>query len=294
MLNWLNDLSWAVAMRSEFLTPVFKGFSALGYGGFLFLFLPIGYWIFSKDIFARMGLLLLLSALLNAYLKDLFQDPRPDPVFQLDPRIGETYGFPSGHAQMAVVVWFWIAWETRKAWMWTLSILLVSGICLSRLYLGVHDVADVAGGIVIGLASLILFVFLTSKKFDWWHKLNPLWHVLAIAAICFFFFATWPGKLPGEVVGYGVLLVGLWAGVGWERRKLFFARHEDTWRVLLSVLLGVSFFLFLRKGFHQIGIWFESVKMYIGLFQALFLGIYISAIAPWMFQRLHLAKRKKV
>ena len=109
MQNWLHDLEWAVAMRSDLLTPVFKGFSALGYSGFLFLFVPIGYWILSKDIFARVGLWLLLSALLNAYLKDLFQDPRPDPLFQLDPHVGRSYGFPSGHAQIAVVIWFWIA-----------------------------------------------------------------------------------------------------------------------------------------------------------------------------------------
>ena len=129
-------MEWTLALRADWLTPIFKGFSFLGYGGFLLLFLPLGYWVWSKNIFARMGLLLILTSLLNAWLKDLFQDPRPDPVFQLDPEVGNSYGFPSGHAQIAVAVWFWIAWEARKPWIWIISSILVAGICFSRLYLG--------------------------------------------------------------------------------------------------------------------------------------------------------------
>jgi len=178
--NWLYDMEWAIALRNDLLTPVFKSFSALGYGGFLLLFVPIGYWIFSKKTFARVGLWLLLSVLLNAYLKDLFQDPRPDPIFQLDPHVGQSYGFPSGHAQIAVVIWFWIAWQARKRSVWILSSILVIGICFSRLYLGVHDVEDVLGGMGIGLFSLLIFISLTTKKFEWLHNLNTLWQVFSI------------------------------------------------------------------------------------------------------------------
>ena len=42
MQNWLHNMEWAIAMRSDLLTPVFKAFSALGYSGFLLLFVPIG------------------------------------------------------------------------------------------------------------------------------------------------------------------------------------------------------------------------------------------------------------
>ncbi len=46
MQSWLHDMEWAIAMRSDLLTPVFKAFSALGYSGFLLLFVPIGLILF--------------------------------------------------------------------------------------------------------------------------------------------------------------------------------------------------------------------------------------------------------
>ena len=242
-------MEWAIAIRSDLLTPLFKGFTAVGYGSFLFFFMPLGYWILSKNIFARVGLWLLLSAILNAYLKDLFQDPRPDAVFQLDPAVGLSYGFPSGHAQTAIVVWFWIAWEVRKTWMWVLSTILVLGISFSRLYLGVHDMGDVLGGLFIGLVSLLIFIFVTSKRFEWWHKLNPVWQVLALGIIEAFFFLTWPGSPSLGVTGYGFLLLGLWIGVILERRWIFFQKHSNWVRLIASCVLGVVLFYALRKGF---------------------------------------------
>jgi glycerophosphoryl diester phosphodiesterase len=293
MQNWLHNMDWAVAMRSDVLTPVFKGFSALGYGGFLLLFVPTGYWIFSKNIFARMGLWLLLSALLNAYLKDLFQDPRPDPVFQLDTHVGQSYGFPSGHAQIAIVVWFWLAWEARKTWIWIVSSILVAGICFSRLYLGVHDVEDVLGGIGIGIISLIVFIFLTSKRFDWWHNLNFFWQILAIVIIEAFFFLTWPGSLPTVMIGYGIFLIGFWMGVGIERKVLFFQKHSDWRRVIASATIGLIVFIALRKGFQAAGALLENGKTAVALIQAFVSGVYLAALAPWIFQRLKLADKGK-
>jgi len=287
----LHNMEWAVAIRSDLLTPVFKAFSALGYGGFLLLFVPIGYWIFNKNIFARMGLWLLLSALLNAYLKDLLQDPRPDPVFQLDPAVGQSYGFPSGHAQIAIVIWFWIAWEARKTWIWILSSILVAGICFSRLYLGVHDVEDVIGGIAIGLLSLLIFIFLTTKRFQWWHNLHFLWQILGIAIIEAFLFFTWPGKLSGDAIVYGVFLLGFWLGVGIERSRIFFQKHR-TWRqITVSGLIGVIILIALRKGIQILTATLEIGRMTVAYIQALISGVYITALAPWIFQRLKLADK---
>lgn len=287
MQNWLYDMEWAVALRNDLLTPVFKSFSALGYGGFLLLFVPIGYWIFSKKTFARVGLWLLLSVLLNAYLKDLFQDPRPDPIFQLDPHVGQSYGFPSGHAQIAVVIWFWIAWQARKRSVWILSSILVIGICFSRLYLGVHDVEDVLGGMGIGLLSLLIFISLTTKKFEWLHNLNTLWQVFSIILIEAFFFLTWPGKLQGRLIGLGVFLIGFWIVVGIDRKRVFFQKHPDWWRVIVSGVIGLIVLIALRKGLGML----EIGRMDIVLTRALISGIYMIALTPLIFQLLKLGDK---
>lgn len=284
-------MEWAIAIRSDLLTPLFKAFTALGYGGFLFLFLPLGYWLLSKNIFARVGLWLLLSAILNAYLKDLFQDPRPNPVFLLDREVELSYGFPSGHAQMAIVVWFWIAWEVRKTWMWILSTTLVLGISFSRLYLGVHDLGDVLGGIVIGLVSLMIFIFVTTKRFWWWCRLHSLWQVLALLIIEAIFFLSWPGKTSLNVKWAGALLMGFWIGVIIERRWIFFQKPPGWVRMIASGVIGVILYIALQKGFYLVTAMFENGKTTVIFFQAFAMGVYVTALAPWIFQRIRLAKK---
>jgi membrane-associated phospholipid phosphatase len=289
MTGWLHNMEWAIAIRSDALTPVFKAFSAMGYGGFYLLFLPIGYWAINKRIFTRLALLLVFSSLLNAYLKDLFQDPRPDPMFQLDPGVGTSFGFPSGHSQIAVTTWFWLAWEVRKRWTWALSVVLVAGICFSRLYLGVHDLEDVIGGIGIGLVLFGIFAFLNGEKFRWRQAITPIWQLVIIGLIEATFFLTWPGELLPEALGFGLFLLGFWVGVILDRKRLYFEKHPDKWRVIVSCILGIAVFIAVNKGFSGISNLFGNYGDLVKIILALVLGAYISALAPWMFQRLKLA-----
>ncbi len=68
-----------------------------------------------------------------------------------------SYGFPSGHTSVAVTVWGALALMFRKKWLTYLSIALIVLIPFSRIYLGVHFLADVIGGYVLG--GLILWIF---------------------------------------------------------------------------------------------------------------------------------------
>lgn len=291
MQDWLHNVDFFIGMRSVLTTPVMIGFSTLGSSGFLLLFLAVGYWMLSKEIFARMGLWLVLSMLLNGYLKDLFKDPRPDAFFQLDSSVLGSYGFPSGHAQMAVVVWLWLAWKARKTWVWILSSILVIGICFSRLYLGVHDLEDVIGGMGIGLLSLLLFVFLTTRRFEWSQNMHPLWQMMGIAIIEAFFFLTWPGKIPERAGWSGVFLVGFWLGVCVERKRLAFQKHRDWRRVLISGVFGIIVFIALRIAFRTVMDALGNGRMVVGLIYALVSGAYVTALAPWIFQNLKLANK---
>src|SRR5512139_126576 len=103
MESFLHDLSWVLPLRSDIATAIFNGFTALGYLPFYLALLPLGYWLWDKDMFTRLAVLIMASALVNGFLKDLFDDPRPALEFALDPRVRESYGLPSGHAQVAVV-----------------------------------------------------------------------------------------------------------------------------------------------------------------------------------------------
>jgi undecaprenyl-diphosphatase len=102
--------------------------------------------------------------LLNVALKHAFQRARPvfeEPLLSLG-----TYSFPSGHAAGSTVFYGILAAYlicNLRLWRWRLliamsSVVLVSLVALSRMYLGVHYLSDVVAGIVesIGWLAFIL------------------------------------------------------------------------------------------------------------------------------------------
>ena len=125
-----DDISWVVSLRYAQITPVFEFFTWLGYRDFLFLFIPFIYWCFDRKTFGRLVLLVFFTALINIWLKDFFQDPRPDPSLSIDPWLhdNQSYGFPSGHSQLAVIIWLYIALNVENSLVRIFS--LVSLICV--------------------------------------------------------------------------------------------------------------------------------------------------------------------
>ena len=146
---------------------------------------------------------------------------------------------------------------------------------------------DVLGGMGIGLLSLLIFISLTTKKFEWLHNLNTLWQVFSIILIEAFFFLTWPGKLQGRLIGLGVFLIGFWIVVGIDRKRVFFQKHPDWWRVIVSGVIGLIVLIALQKGLGML----EIGRMDIVLTRALISGIYMIALTPLIFQLLKLGDK---
>lgn len=63
---------------------------------------------------------------------------------------GLDFGLPSGHTSSAFAVWGGLAVVFRRRWLAWLAALMIALIAFSRLYLGVHFLADVVGGAVLG------------------------------------------------------------------------------------------------------------------------------------------------
>jgi membrane-associated phospholipid phosphatase len=63
-----------------------------------------------------------------------------------------SFGFPSGHCASTVVIWGMIALLFRRKSLAVIAWGLVPLMALSRMYLGMHFLADVLGGTIIGLA----------------------------------------------------------------------------------------------------------------------------------------------
>lgn len=141
------------------LQPLALFFSALGTEGCYLVLLPLVYWLWNRRIGARLGIMLLLSVMVNDIFKLAFHLPRP---FWVDASLVPaliaqewSFGFPSGHAQGAFLVWPYLALRaTRKNLFLVLAFVLAFCIAASRLVLGVHWPLDVVGGALIAIGIL--------------------------------------------------------------------------------------------------------------------------------------------
>ena len=132
---------------------LFRGLTFLGDATFFLLFLPLGYWFGPRRLFARTTVLLIATVLVNSWLKNYFQVPRPSGPHLVE---AEGWSFPSGHAQVAAFLWPWLVLELRRPALWPAALLLVAGVAWSRVFLGVHYPTDIAVGTVLG--GLIAFI----------------------------------------------------------------------------------------------------------------------------------------
>lgn len=139
--------------------------------GTLVMALLIGAWWRRRN---ERGWLLALAAtvpgglVLNVLLKYVFHRARPhfdDPLLTLP-----TYSFPSGHAVAATLVYGLLAcYAVRHAraagarvGAVALACLMVALVGVSRMYLGVHYLSDVLGGVAEGCAWLAVCITATS------------------------------------------------------------------------------------------------------------------------------------
>ena len=91
--------------------------------------------------------------------------PRPD-VERLSS--APTESFPSGHVAAAVTFYVGLAlivgWHTERrdlrALAWTAGLLIPVGMVASRLYLGMHYISDVIGGLILGGLSLLIALWI--------------------------------------------------------------------------------------------------------------------------------------
>lgn len=102
-----------------------------------------------------------MGGLLNLWLKAAFARARPELAEAL--RGAHGYSFPSGHAMGSTVVFGalgYLAFRIFRTWRSraiavAVTASMVVAIAASRIYLGVHWISDIAGGISAGLVWLV-------------------------------------------------------------------------------------------------------------------------------------------
>lgn len=291
LYSFLNDISWVVNLRTPYLTPLFEFFTWLGYRDFLFMFIPFVYWCFDRKIFGRLVIIVFFTAIINSLLKDIFQDPRPDFSLNIDPwlQTEASFGFPSGHTQIAVVIWLYIALVAKNSIVRTVSILFLLGVPLSRIYLGVHDIGDVLGGMIFGLITLYLASIVYKNIEIGKINFTIFTQYAGLIIIFIILYFLWPSDHETTIVtGIGGLIIGFFIGKNIDYKYFNFKRIPNTYFHYFSCFFALIIFIllneFLELGFELMSLptWFESSV------SSLILGLYISFIGLYLLSKIRL------
>lgn len=140
-------------------------------GGTIFfvVLLPFIYICYDKRFGIKLGFALLTSGIINGFFKFIGHSYRPiglsDSILAVqDTLIKETsFGFPSGHSHVSILIWGLLFIYFKNRWMRILSLFFIIFTPFSRIYAGVHYPGDVLGGFTMGLLQLLFTEWLFKK-----------------------------------------------------------------------------------------------------------------------------------
>lgn len=273
-----NDLSWVEGIRSPFLNIFFDTISLAGYPTFLILFISFGYFYWSPARFSRIAMMLFISALINTFLKDFFQDPRPAIELMLDPKVGTSYGWPSGHSQIAVTLWGLLAYELKNKWITVGAISTILLIAFSRMYLGVHDFGDVFAGLLIG--GIILSVWHYAVINNWYEKLTKRHWLILIILFQLILYIFYPSHEGHELsIWFLGVMTGWFLGLSnisliSNSFKRFFLSISATAIIFISLIYITQL---------EAGIQYKGV---LGIIYSYLLGMMFAILVTWLIPRL--------
>jgi len=275
-------MDWVLAIRTPLLTPFFQNVTWLGYGDFLFLFIPFCYWFCEREYYNVFPQFVFISAVINSFSKSLFQDPRPDNYLNIDPwldTLDPSFGFPSGHAQLAVIIWGFIFLRSNNFYIKIISLFLLLTISFSRIYLGVHDISDVIGGMIIGILSLIFLELILRKKIAFLNRVNieniGIIYLFSFLILLFF----WPNENNGVLIGLGSLIIGFWLGKLIDQKYFKFDNSINLLPRIVSAIIALIGFIALNNLIDKFIIQILNNHYLEIAVPSLILGLYISLIS---------------
>ena len=230
--------------------------------------LSLLYWTLDREQSALVVSYIVAGGALVLLLKLGFAMPRPE--VELVAREYDQYGFPSGHAFTATVVYGGLVHvfeRYRNPATMLAAAVLVAAIALSRVVIGVHFLADVIAGVAIGVSFLVVMDRVTDGDPVRGFAVALALGVPAVAAA-----AVAGAELELAVVSLGSAVGGLAAATVLDSIPELRSRREGVALVVVGLLylVAVSSLEEMLLGIHP--------GLGVVLFAVLIAGI---MLAPW-------------
>lgn len=292
-LSQLAIIKFIQSFSTPTLDGIFGVITSLGSEGVYVLLLPLVFWIVDKPRGFRLGILFLASMCVNSGLKDYFHVPRPAESSGIRVLLGESgtgFSFPSGHAQGAMTVWGFLASRFGGGALTAAAVVIPLLVSLSRLYLGLHYLQDVAAG--LGLGLVLLWVFnridkLVSEPPTGGTGLFSSFPVklAAVALLPWAALSIYRSEDAFKLAGYAV---GFALGYMIETGTMNVSFRASAGKQLLKLVLGYAVFFALKEFSRPL---FPDGPMQLARYGLL--GLWIALAAPLVFRLLRLEDRHR-
>ncbi|MEX2570966.1 MAG: phosphatase PAP2 family protein [Gemmatimonadota bacterium] len=172
---WLQDL----------LEPIgpdpFRALSLIGDIWGLLFALGLVIWVWGRSTLYALVPLLAIEAVSYLLINHLAGIPRPTGEAVVKYETLSISAFPSGHTYLTVIVWGFLYRQGRIGL--GVAVAMVAGVVLGRLFLGVHHLGDVVGGVVLGSAVVWAYGRAWPKLEDWLTRRSYVFYVIGACAL---------------------------------------------------------------------------------------------------------------
>lgn len=204
-----------------------------------------------------------MGTIANQFLKLLCRVPRPWVLDENFTVVGDAkeaaggYSFPSGHSQNAVGTLGAVTLTDKKRWLQVICIAFMILVPFSRMYLGVHTLADVLVGSGMALAlvwGLYPVIFKCGDK--GMRILIAVMIAMAVGLLVYVELFPFPADMDAHNLESGIknayTMIGCLLGVAVvyevEKRYIRFDTKAVWWAQLLKIALGLGLVLLVKSG----------------------------------------------
>jgi membrane-associated phospholipid phosphatase len=244
-----------------------------------FILASIIFWCFSKKTGIRAMYVILFSAFLAIFAKNILVMPRPPE--HLHKMEVEGFGFPSAHAQVSAGFWGYLGGITRNQKIILIGAAAVILVSLSRVYLGVHYIGDVIAGILFGLLIAVI-----SQKAEYWSfnrrmSRKKKYRIAVMLPAILIIIAAVSGLNLEQLVKLWMIMVSSGLGYLLEEERIGLEDAKNNRQRLKRGISGLLLVAFVYMMFYPVSslVFFDGIK-----YAAL--GFTATFVAPWIFVRM--------